>query len=55
MAKRIIEGIEVESGSGNVFADLCLPDPDKLKVTTQVPGTPHASARAWTNFPTLAD
>jgi predicted XRE-type DNA-binding protein len=32
MAKRIIEGIEVESGSGNVFADLGLPDADKLKI-----------------------
>ena len=32
MAKRIIEGIEVESGSGNVFADLGLPSADKLKI-----------------------
>jgi predicted XRE-type DNA-binding protein len=32
MAKRIIEGIEVETGSGNVFADLDLPDAGKLKI-----------------------
>ncbi len=32
MAKRIIDGIEIEIGSGNVFADLGLPDADKLKI-----------------------
>ncbi|MBO9535648.1 helix-turn-helix transcriptional regulator [Herbaspirillum sp.] len=32
MKKRVIEGIEVESSSGNVFADLALPDADKLKI-----------------------
>jgi len=32
MAKRIIDGIEVEMGSGNVFADLGLPDADKLRI-----------------------
>ncbi len=32
MAKRIVEGIEVEPGSGNVFANLGLPDADKLKI-----------------------
>lgn len=32
MKKRIVEGIEVEVSSGNVFADLGLPDADKLKV-----------------------
>ncbi len=32
MAKRIIDGIEVEMGSGNVFADLGLPNADKLKI-----------------------
>jgi predicted XRE-type DNA-binding protein len=32
MAKRIISGIEVEASSGNVFADLGLPDADKLKI-----------------------
>jgi predicted XRE-type DNA-binding protein len=32
MAKRIIEGIEVEAGSGNVFADLDLRDAEKLKI-----------------------
>ena len=32
MAKRLINGIEVESGSGNVFADLGLRNADKLKI-----------------------
>ncbi|MDA8254096.1 MAG: helix-turn-helix transcriptional regulator [Betaproteobacteria bacterium] len=32
MAKRIIEGIEVETGTGNVFADLGLADAEKLKI-----------------------
>ena len=32
MAKRIINGIEVESGSGNVFADLGLRNAGKLKI-----------------------
>jgi len=32
MKKRIVEGVEVEMGSGNVFADLGLPDADKLKI-----------------------
>jgi len=32
MAKRMIEGIEVETSSGNVFADLALPDAEKLKI-----------------------
>ena len=32
MTKRILDGIEVEVGSGNVFADLGLPDADKLKI-----------------------
>src|SRR5574340_1489460 len=32
MAKRIVERIEVETGSGNVFADLGLPDAEKLKI-----------------------
>ena len=32
MKKRVIEGIEVQRGSGNVFADLGLPDADKLKI-----------------------
>jgi len=30
--KRVIEGIEVETGSGNVFADLGLRNADKLKI-----------------------
>ncbi len=32
MNKRKIGGIEVEVSSGNVFADLGLPDSDKLKI-----------------------
>ena len=32
MAKRMIEGIEIENGSGNVFADLGLADAEKLKI-----------------------
>jgi predicted XRE-type DNA-binding protein len=30
--KRIINGVEFEIGSGNVFADLGLPDAEKLKI-----------------------
>ncbi len=29
---KTIDGIEVEASSGNVFADLGLPDPEKLKI-----------------------
>lgn len=32
MEKRVIDGVEVERSSGNVFADLGLPDADKLKI-----------------------
>ena len=32
MKKRIIDGIEVRRSSGNVFADLGLPDAEKLKL-----------------------
>src|SRR3970040_2274706 len=32
MKKRLMNGIEVQSSSGNVFADLGLPDADKLKI-----------------------
>ena len=32
MTKRLVEGIAVETGSGNVFADLGLPDAEKLKI-----------------------
>ncbi|WP_298137389.1 helix-turn-helix domain-containing protein [Acidiferrobacter sp.] len=32
MAKRVVEGIEVEASSGNVFADLGLRDANKLKI-----------------------
>jgi predicted XRE-type DNA-binding protein len=32
MVKRIVDGIDVEVSSGNVFADVGLPDADKLKI-----------------------
>jgi predicted XRE-type DNA-binding protein len=32
MTKRVVESIKIERSSGNVFADLGLPDADKLKV-----------------------
>jgi predicted XRE-type DNA-binding protein len=32
MKKRVIDGVEVQRSSGNVFADLGLPDADKLKI-----------------------
>ena len=32
MKKRLIDGVEVRRSSGNVFADLELPDADKLKI-----------------------
>jgi predicted XRE-type DNA-binding protein len=32
MERRVIDGIEVERSSGNVFADLGLPDAEKLKI-----------------------
>ncbi|MER9202933.1 helix-turn-helix domain-containing protein [Mesorhizobium sp. M0933] len=32
MATRIVDGIEVETSSGNVFADLGLSDAEKLKI-----------------------
>jgi predicted XRE-type DNA-binding protein len=32
MKKRLVDGIEVQRGSGNVFADLDLPDAEKLKI-----------------------
>jgi len=34
MEKRLINGIEVQRSSGNVYADLGLPDADKLKIKT---------------------
>ncbi len=34
MQKQIIEGAEVQRSSGNVFADLGLPDAEKLKIKT---------------------
>jgi len=32
MANRRVDGIEIETGSGNVFADLGLPGAEKLKI-----------------------
>lgn len=34
MQNRHIDGIEVQRGSGNVYADLGLPDAEKLKIKT---------------------
>ena len=34
MKKRIIDGIEVQRNSGNVYADLGLPDAERLKIKT---------------------
>ena len=34
MKKRIVDGVEVRRGSGNVYADLGLPDAEKLKIKT---------------------
>jgi predicted XRE-type DNA-binding protein len=32
MKKKMINSVEIEMGSGNVFADVGLPDSDKLKI-----------------------
>ena len=34
MKSRLVGGIEVQPGSGNVYADLDLPDAEKLKIKT---------------------
>lgn len=34
MKKRLIDGIEVQRSSGNVYSDLGLPDAEKLKIKT---------------------
>ncbi len=34
MKNRRVDGIEVQRGSGNVYADLGLPDAEKLKIKT---------------------
>ena len=34
MKSRLMDGVEVQRSSGNVFADLGLPDADKLKIKT---------------------
>lgn len=34
MQKRIVDGVEVQRSSGNVYADLGLPDAEKLKIKT---------------------
>lgn len=34
MQERIVEGVEVQRSSGNVFADLGLHDAEKLKIKT---------------------
>ena len=34
MKTRLVDGVDMHRGSGNVFADLGLPDADKLKIKT---------------------
>jgi len=34
MKNRLIDGLEVQRGSGNVYVDLGLPDAEKLKIKT---------------------
>lgn len=34
MKKRLVDGVEVRRGTGNVYADLGLPDAEKLKIKT---------------------
>jgi predicted XRE-type DNA-binding protein len=34
MEKRIVDGVEVHRSSGNVYADLGLPDAEKLRIKT---------------------
>ena len=34
MKSRLIKGVEIQRSSGNVFADLGLPEADKLKIKT---------------------
>ena len=34
MKNRLVEGVEMRRGSSNVYADLGLPDADKLKIKT---------------------
>ena len=36
MEKRMIDGIEIEASSGNVFADLGLADAEKLKIKSSL-------------------
>ena len=36
MKKRVIDGVTIEIGSGNVFADLGLPDAEKLLVKSKL-------------------
>lgn len=36
MKTRFIDGVEVQRGSGNVYADLGLPNADKLKIKTSL-------------------
>ena len=36
MEKRIVDGVEVRRGSGNIFADLQLPDAEKLKLKSDL-------------------
>jgi len=36
MKKRIVDGVDIVRGSGNVYADLALPDAEKLKLKSDL-------------------
>ncbi len=36
MAKNMIESVDIETSSGNIFADLGLPDAEKLKIKSRL-------------------
>ena len=36
MERRIVDGVEVHRGSGNVYADLGLPDAERLEIKTRL-------------------
>lgn len=50
MQKRIVEGVEVERGSGNVYADLGLPGADEMLVKARLVTKIREiiKARGWT-------
>lgn len=36
MKTRVIDGVEIEKSSGNVYADLCMPDAEEMQVKCQL-------------------